>query len=343
MASVQARIPGDSINEERPLQKKRSPITFPADNTDLNKKLVEPVRSQAADLRKQSPSSGSATYVGVHLDREHAVESVLAGLLPIPESCVRILTESWETYKEVTVIISELRSDVVLGYAQLSSAPLRNDSVHNTFHGAASVCEVTWCKFGEFSKNIFSSMPFVVRSHIPGTVFNVKLGAEVVRILERCAQQYALPSPVTVASNWREIMRQPKAQPTVWPTAQQAGFGASCGGLLYPRGMPDDHPPMKRPRQGVLPARRFEQGGFISRHEAERNDGARGRHKIPPAILAVLHDAPVMRERPTARKRLVQLTFEEYLDVYGRIEEEWHRRQLEQACINSGLNVKSHS
>lgn len=127
------------------------------------------------------------------------------------------------------------------------------------------------------------------------------------------------------------------------PMAQHGGFGVNRG-ILYSVERLDDQRPPKRPRHGMVSVRAPEQGGFLNRRDSEHFHGARSvgvlRHKIPPAILAVLHEAPVMQERPTARKRLVELSFEEYLDVYGRIEEEWHRRRLEQACINSGLNVK---
>lgn len=59
------------------------------------------------------------------------------------------------------------------GYAHVKSAALGHDSIRSSFHGAAAdVCEVVWIKFGEFSKNIFSGMPAIVRSHAPGTVFN---------------------------------------------------------------------------------------------------------------------------------------------------------------------------
>lgn len=168
------------------------------------------------------------------------------------------------------------------------------------------------------------------------------LGAEIIRLMDGCAHQHSLPSPVTVASNWRERMTVRSAQPGMhnMMAHPQGSFGVH-GGLRRPARMPDDLPPPKRPRHGIAPRRGEDQGGFISRHGTDHPpNGSHGRHTIPPAILAVLGDAPVMQEQPTARKRLVELSYEEYIEVYGRIEEEWHRRQLKQAYINSGLHVK---
>lgn len=164
------------------------------------------------------------------------------------------------------------------------------------------------------------------------------LGAELIGLMDGCARQHSLPTPVTVASNWRDIMTARQPQPSIPHTTRLQGSFSAHAGVRRQAGMMEDPPPNKRPRHGIAPRCGGEQGGFISRHGAENvTNGARGRHGIPPAILAVLGDAPVMYERPTARKRLVELSFEEYLDVYGRIEEEWHRRQLKQAYINSGL------
>lgn len=101
--------------------------------TESYKKPVESITHQATDLRKQSPSSPSASYIGLHITREQAVTSVLSGLLPIPKQCVRSISESWETCNEVTLIISELRADVVL-----VRIPIIRDDWHMWGRGSVS-------------------------------------------------------------------------------------------------------------------------------------------------------------------------------------------------------------
>lgn len=384
--------------------------------TETQKKNQESKNNSTSEFRK-SPLTTAAAYLGLNLTRDHAVTSVLSRLLPIPNSCARTFSDLLDAGVEVLVIISECRAGYVLvrlclhcgddgsrmihmpmslqGYAHITSSLLGRQAVHSAFSGAAAdLCEVSWIRFGEFSKNILGNMPVIVRSHPNGTRFNPVrtptliwapinvllhirierflfwvysalqtwftcyvvqfmhltsiciglqgLGAEIVRLMDGCAHQHSLPSPVTVASNWRERMTTRNAQPGMHNMIirQQGGFGAQ-GGLRRPARMPDDLPPQKRPRHVIAPRRGEDQGGFISRHGMDHpSNGVHGRNTIPPAILAVLGDAPVMQEQPTARKRLVELSYEEYVEVYGQIEEEWHRRQLKQAYINSGLHLK---
>lgn len=157
--------------------------------------------------------------------------------------------------------------------------------------------------------------------------------------MDLCALQYSLQPPVTVASNWRDLMKVREThigirQVYVQPHDQYAVKRMQRIGPVI-----QDPVPTKRSRHGIAIGHRCEQGGFINRHNSS-SSGTQGHTSIPPAILAVLGDAPAMRERPTARKRLVDLSYEEYLDVCGRIEEEWHRRQLKQAYINSEISKK---
>lgn len=58
------------------------------------------------------------------------------------------------------------------GYAHITSPLLGRHAVHSAFSGAAAdICEVTWIKFGEFSKNILAKLPAIGRSHPNGTNF----------------------------------------------------------------------------------------------------------------------------------------------------------------------------
>lgn len=71
------------------------------------------------------------------------------------------------------ILFQLLRPTKLQGYARVTSALLGPRAIHAAFTStAAEVCEVTWIKFGEFSKNIFGHMPGIVRSHANGATFH---------------------------------------------------------------------------------------------------------------------------------------------------------------------------
>ena len=153
------------------------------------------------------------------------------------------------------------------------------------------------------------------------------VGREALLRMEAMAAQHKLPGPRIVARRWAEMYAIPPS-----------GSAAAVGARDSPR--PDGRGAIRgSSRPPVPPAR---SGGFLS----QTGSGAMGAAaRAAPAAAAAApgrangaaaaDDATAEAERRLARKRLLDLTYEEYLEVFGRVQEEWWQRQLQESLFRA--------
>jgi hypothetical protein len=56
---------------------------------------------------------------------------------------------------------------------------------------------------------------------------------------------------------------------------------------------------------------------------------------VPSAAAAQSRVAVEAAEQRLARKKLVEMSYEEYLVVFGRVQEEWRQRQLQESLVKA--------
>jgi hypothetical protein len=161
------------------------------------------------------------------------------------------------------------------------------------------------------------------------------MGRDAVQRMEAMAAAHELPTPLNIARHWIQMYSIPPAAVQQQSHVSSMHVSSHLNKDIHPVVRGGSIPPAHEP---TAPRG----GGFIMQVAADGLAKERPRSTVTkgPASATVAptrSDTQCVEaaEQRLAQKKLIEMSYEEYLEVFGRVQEEWRQRQLQESLVKA--------
>lgn len=180
----------------------------------------------------------------------------------------------------------------------------------------------------------WDSAQFLQHPTQPAFALQQHVGEDALHRMKITAQNHKLPSPLDMANRWADKLNiasaavRQRASPAAAATAASGGVRAGMRNSPAAGGpaLPPAAPPPRGAGSGFL---KVAAGAPPEAAATARNGGNAA--AAPPA--AALPGAADPEEAALRQRKLLDLSYEDYLNVFGRVEEEWFQRKWQESLM----------